>query len=249
MILTIASQKGGTGKTSTAISLAAGIAHGGDKVLLVDLDPQSNSSKVLIPDYQKIRKEDTTYSTIIDRQGVPITPSSVANLDISPAHILLSEADMRLTTALDHREERLKAGLQQLQGAYKHILIDTPPNLGWLTINAFTASDKVLVTCSPGFFELDSINQLGKVIAEVRENYNAEIELAGILFTLADSTVSSRESLRILRQTYTSLVLNHIIPRNVDLRDASFKHMDVFTYKPDCKAASEYQKVIVEVGL
>lgn len=249
MIVSIASQKGGTGKTSTTISLAAAIARRSDKVLLIDLDPQANSSKVLIPDYVKIPANDTTYSTIIEKKPLPLFPASVKNIHIAPAHILLSNADLLVGNALDRREDRLLKGIEPLKAEYQHIFIDTPPNLGWLTVNALTASDSVVVTCSPGYFELDSLNQMGKQVQLVRENYNNDLQLAGILFTMGDSTVSSRESLSVLRQTYTTQVFKSIIPRNVDLRDASFAHKDIFTYNPHCKAAEAYERVVAELGL
>ena len=249
MVISVASQKGGTGKSSSAISLAAGVAHRGKRVLLIDVDPQANSSKVLIEDYGEVARADTVYATIIHRNALPIFPSTVKGLHISPSHILLAETDITLTTAKDHREARLKSGLMRFAGDYDHVVIDTPPNLGWLTLNAFTASEKIIVTVSPGFFELDSLIQLGKVVEEVREYYNPDLELAGFLFTLSDPTVSSRESLKILRQTYTGQVFKTVIPRNVDLRDASFRKQDVFTYNSKCKAAMAYQNLIKELGL
>src|SRR5919199_1586591 len=126
MIIAIASQKGGTGKTSTSISLSAGLAHKGKRVLLVDMDSQANSSKVLLPDYTKIPSEQTIYATILERKPLPVHQTSIKNL----------------------------------------------PALGWLTLNSFTASDKVLVVVSPGYFELDSLMQLSKTLAEVKEYYN-----------------------------------------------------------------------------
>src|SRR5687767_4494128 len=115
MVYSIASQKGGVGKTTTSVSLAAGLAHRGKKVLLVDIDSQANSSKVLVPNYQELKPEQTIYTTIIDRQPLPIRPSHVANLDVVPSHILLSNTDVKLTTALDHREARLKQQLDRVK--------------------------------------------------------------------------------------------------------------------------------------
>lgn len=247
MIISIASQKGGVGKTSTAISLAAGLAHKGKQVLLIDIDSQANSSKVLLPNYQEIKPEQSIYTTIIDRQPLPARPSTISHLDLVPSHILLSNTDVKLTTAIDHREARLKQQLDSIKSHYDYVFIDCPPALSWLTINAFTASDKVLVTVSPGYFELDSIVQIGKTINEVKEFFNPSIQIAGFLFTMSDPTINSETSLKILRQTYTDAVLKTIIPRNTDIRDAHFNKKDVFTYASDSKSAQAYARLLVEL--
>src|SRR2546430_11161087 len=159
MIISIASQKGGTGKTTTSISLAAGLARKGKKVLLIDIDSQANSSKVLLPHYQTITKDQTIFKTILERQPLPIHKTAIPTLDIVPSHILLSNTDVELTTAKDHREARLKMQLDLIKDHYDYVFIDNPPALGWLTINSFTASDKVLVVVSTGYFELDSLDK------------------------------------------------------------------------------------------
>src|SRR5204863_2668392 len=138
MVVSIASQKGGTGKTTTSISLAAGLAHKGKKVLLVDVDSQANSSKVLLHNYQSITKEDTVYNSILQRKPLVIHPTRLAYLDIAPSHILLSGTDVELTSAIDHREARLKNALDAVKQQYEYVLIDCPPTLSWLTLNAFT---------------------------------------------------------------------------------------------------------------
>src|SRR5690349_10984612 len=124
MIYSIASQKGGVGKTSSSISLAAGLAYKGKKVLLVDIDSQANSSKVLLSHYQQLQKGQTIFTTILERSPLPIHPTRVLGLDIVPSHILLSNTDVELTTAIDHREERLKRELDLVKGRYDHIFID-----------------------------------------------------------------------------------------------------------------------------
>src|SRR6266567_9325421 len=136
MIVSIASQKGGTGKTTTSISLAAGLARKGKKVLLVDIDQQANSSKVLLRHYPTITKEQSVHATIIERNPLPIHQTDVPNLDIVPGHILLSNTDVELTIAKDRREDRLKRELDKIKDNYEYVFIDCPPNLGWLTINA-----------------------------------------------------------------------------------------------------------------
>ncbi len=247
MVLSIASQKGGTGKTTTCITLAAGLARRGKPVLLVDVDSQANSSKVLLPGYQSLRKEETIYTTILERQPLPLHPTSIPNLTIAPSHILLSNTDIELTTARDHREARLKRELDNVRAKFAHVLIDCPPNLSWLTINAFTASDQVIVVVSPGYFELDSIVQISKTIEEVKEYFNPGLDLRAYLFTMSDPTVNSKVSLRILRQTYTDRVLRIVIPRNTDIRDAHFNKQDVFEFSPHSKSAEAYGKLIEEL--
>ena len=247
MIYAIASQKGGTGKTSTAISLAAGLAHAGKKTLLVDIDSQANSSKVLLPAYQKLDKSETIYRTILERKTLPVHQTSVENLSLVPSHILLSHTDIELTTAIDHREERLKTALDAIQAGYDYVFIDCPPTLSWLTINAFTAADKVIVVVSPGYFELDSIVQMSKTVEEVRQFFNANLELLGFLFTMSDGTINTKTSLQVLRQSYTDKVIKTVIPRNTELRDAHFQKQDVFTFNPKANAAIAYRKLIREL--
>ena len=247
MIFAIASQKGGVGKTSSSISLAAGLAKKNKRVLLIDIDSQANSSKVLIPTYQNISPEQTIYATILDRKPLPVHQSQVENLFIVPSHILLSQTDVELTSALDHREARLKRELDKIQDQYDYIFIDCPPSLSWLTINAFTAADKVLVVVAPGYFELDSIVQISKTINQVREWFNSELGLAGFLFTMSDPTINSRTSLEILRKTYDGSVFDAVIPRNTDLRDAHFNRLDVFTFNAKSASARAYSKLISEL--
>src|SRR5438270_9396746 len=138
MVISIASQKGGTGKTSMSISLSAGLARKGKKVLIIDIDSQANSSKVLLPEHPKILKDQTIYTTIIDRLPLPIHQTQVSNLSIVPSHILLSNTDIGLTTAVDHRESRLKTELDKIKDQYEYVIIDNPPALGWLTLIGLT---------------------------------------------------------------------------------------------------------------
>lgn len=248
MVISVASQKGGTGKSSTTISLGAGLARLYNKrVLIIDIDSQANSSKVLIHNYPELKKEQTLYTTILERKPLKIHQTPIPNLDIVPSHILLSNTDIELTTAKDHREARLKAQLDRIKDDYDYVFIDCPPALSWLTINAFTASDHVLVVVSPGYFELDSIVQLNKTMDEVREFFNPDLKLMGFLFTMSDPTINSSTSLQILRQTYTDDVIKTVIPRNTDLRDAHFNKQDIFSFNPNAKAAHAYQKLIKEL--
>ena len=246
MITAIASQKGGTGKTTTSISISAGLARDGNKVLLIDLDSQANSSKVLVKDYLRLGEDDTVHRTILNRKPLPIRPTAVENLHIVPSHILLSNTDVELTTAKDHREERLKRQLELVKDNYDYVFIDCPPNLGWLTINALAVAKGIIIVVSPGYFELDSLVQINKTIAEAKELYNPELEITGYLFTMFDRTKNSRTSLKLLRQTFGDKVFTTYIPRNVDLRDASFNKTDIFNFNDKCHGAEAYRYLIKE---
>jgi chromosome partitioning protein len=249
MTIAIATQKGGVGKTTISIALAAGLAHRGDRVLVIDMDHQANASKVLMENYQDLRKEQTVYMKVMERQPLRVHPTSVPNLAIAPGHILLSNTDTELALAKDHREARIKRELDRIKDQYDYVIIDCPPNLGWQTINALAAADGVLIIVTPGYFELDSIVQIHKTIAEIREFYNSGLRILGHLYTMSDPTNNSASSLRILRQTYTGQVLKTVIPKNVDIRDAHFHRQDIFTYNPKSKSAQAYQWLIEELAL
>ena len=148
---------------------------------------------------------------------------------------------------MDHREARLKRQLDQVKGEYDYVFIDCPPALGWLTLNAFTASDEVIVIVSPGYFELDSIVQISKTIAETQRQFNNHLQLRGLLFTMSDPTVNTANSLTILRKMYSDRLLQTIIPRNTDLRDAHFSKQDIFRYNPHAKGAVAYARLIEEL--
>ena len=164
-----------------------------------------------------------------------------------PSHILLSNTDIELTTAIDHREARLKTELDPIAKDYDYIIIDCPPTLSWLTINALSAADRVIVVVSPGYFELDSIVQISKTIKEVRENFNPNIDLWGFLFTMSEPTINTATSLQILRQTYTDKVFKTVIPKNTDMRDAHFHRKDIFAFNPNAKVALAYNKLVHEL--
>jgi len=247
MIIAIASQKGGTGKSSSSISIAAGLAHRGKKVLLIDADSQANSSKVLLPEYEEISKDETLYTTIIDFNQLPVRETKIKNLSIVPSHILVADVDVELASAIDHREARIKQALDTIAGQYDYVIFDCPPTLGWLTINAFTASDSVIVTVSPGYFELDSLAAINKTLTKIQKFFNPSIKLLGYLFTMSTSTRNSSVSLQVLRQTYTDKVFDTIIPRNTDLSDAHFNQQDIFSYNSNSNAAKAYARLIEEI--
>jgi chromosome partitioning protein len=247
MIISIGSQKGGVGKTTTSLALAAGLAHAGKKVLLIDIDYQANSSKVLLPDYQKLDMMDTVCATVLERKPLTIHKTSIPHLDIVPSHILLSNADLTLITALDNRAYRLKTQLDKVRSEWDYIFIDCPPSIGWLTLNAFTASDKIIIVVSPGYFELDSIVQINKTIEKVKEEFNPSLDLFGMLFNLSENTNATVASLQLLRQTYPNKVFRTIIPRNTDIKEAQLSKQGIFSFNNRANAAIAYKKLIQEI--
>jgi chromosome partitioning protein len=245
IVTAVASQKGGVAKSTASINLSAGLAKKGKKVLLVDIDPQSNSSRVLLHEYANLRKEDTLWNSIINNHPLKLYPTPIDNLQVVPSHILLSNADIDLQSVFK-REERLKIHLDKIKDRFDFVFIDCPPSLSWLTYNALVASDKVLVPVSPGYFELETIIQINKTIFEIQQ-INPNLAIAGYLFTQGDNTTNSKISLKVLRQTYPEYALTNIIPKNVDARDASASKMDIFTYNHKAVAAEAYMRVIQEV--
>lgn len=247
----IASQKGGTGKTTTAISLAAGLARKGKRVLLIDMDSQANASKVLLRQYQQLKPEGTIVATMLQKQPLQVYSTAIPTLYIVPSHYSLSNTDIQFAQDRTENEyqkaQRLKLQLELLQDYFDYAFIDCPPALSWQTVNAFTASDEVIVIVSLGYFELDSIGQISDTINATRQAYNPHLRLRGLLFTMADSTMNSTNTYAVLKRLYGEGLLQTIIPRNTDLRDAHFNKVDIFGYNPAARGTVAYSRLLEEL--
>lgn len=250
MILSVANQKGGVAKSTTAINLAAGLSLAGYRVLLIDADPQTNTTRVFIHPDVELPKEKTLYNVLINR--VPLStvvePTRYNNLHLVPSHIRLSSADLELAQALDNRSERLKRAFGQAAEQYDYVIIDNPPSLGLLTINAFVASDKLLVPVSTGFFALTGLAQLQETIDMVRQTQlNPHLDILGVLCTFSEHTNVSRDVERQLRGYFGARVFETVIPKNVSLEEAHSNHTHVFDYAPNSAGAQAYRAFVKEV--
>lgn len=220
-IVSIFNQKGGVGKTTTNINLAAYIALQGHRVLVIDIDPQGNTSSGLGVDKDNI--ENTTYELLVgetDINETVISVENIENLKIIPSNMNLAGADLELSY-MENRESILKTKLQLLEETYDYIIIDCPPSLGLLTINALTASDSVLIPMQCEYYALEGISQLVKTIQKVKKGLNKNLEIEGVVLTMFDP----RRNLQIqvaeeLKSYFGELVYESSIPRNIRLAES-----------------------------
>ena len=250
MIISIANQKGGVAKSTTAINLAAGLALEGYNVLLIDIDPQANASRVFVQSEEELPKEKTLYSVIINFSPLSplVQPTGFDNLSFVPSHIRLSSADMELARAFDNRSERLKRAIQPLRAKYDYIIVDNPPSLGLLTINAFVASDQLIIPVAAGFFALAGLVQLQETIDMVKQTQlNPALGILGVLYTFSERTNVSRDVEAQLRAYFGDLAFKTIIPKNVSLEEAHSNHTHIFQYAPNSKGALAYRALVKEV--
>lgn len=239
-IVAIANQKGGVGKTTTAINLAAGLAQSMQDVLLVDLDAQANASAGL----GQSRKEfyPTAYEVIMRREsfGDAIFPSGREFLDIIPSSRDLNGAKVELVSA-DDREFRLKEVLNELKGSYKYIIIDAPPSLDLLTINALAASDSAIIPIQCEYYALEGLSQLVNTLSMIKKGLNRSLEIEGVLLTMHDKRTSlSYQVIENIKKHFRGAVYNTIIPRNVRLAEAPSFGKSIFEYDRRSSGARAY---------
>ncbi|PJZ66884.1 ParA family protein [Leptospira wolffii] len=246
-IVSISNQKGGVGKTTTSINLAANLAAIGKKVLIVDFDPQGNSGSGLGLEINTL--PNTSYELLIGESSANecIQRTEIENLHIIPSNINLSGAEADLLGE-ENREFRLKAAISHLRTEYDYILIDCPPSLGVLTINALSAADSVMITLQTEYFALEGLTQLMKIISLVQEKLNPSLELEGVLLTMFDKRTNlAQQVAEDVKAYFKEKVYTTVIPRNIKLSEAPSFGKSILSYDPDGVGAQSYRSLALEV--
>jgi chromosome partitioning protein len=246
-VIAIANQKGGVGKTTTAINLAAAMAMRGRRTLLIDLDPQGNSSI----SYLDVRKHDKNMFDVLSNGSVPladvITPTPVENLDVAPARISLAKLESMLISEIDG-PYRLKDRLDALERPYDFVIIDTPPALGLITVNALVAATHLLVPVQSSYFALEGTDDLLETVEKIRSRPNPNLKLLGAVITLHDKrTTLSRDVHKAIADVFGDRVFQTTISKSIRLEESPAHKESIFTFAPQSSGAYEYYRLCEEV--
>ena len=246
-IIAVANQKGGVGKTTTAINLAACLAEAGKKVLTIDLDPQGNMTSGLGVDKNNV--ENTLYELLLGEAEAKdtIVKDVVENVDLIPSNVNLSGAEIELI-GVDEKEYIMKKIIDKVRRKYDYIIMDCPPSLNMLTINALTAANSVLVPIQCEYYALEGLSQLIHTINLVKERLNPNLNIDGVVFTMYDSRTNlSMQVVENVKQNLNQKVYNTLIPRNIRLAEAPSYGMPINMYDPKSAGAEAYMQLAEEV--
>lgn len=246
-IIAITNQKGGVGKTTTAVNLAATLAEAGQRVLLLDFDPQGNASSGLGVERSEIRS--SIYDVITGNSGIEetILRDWMENLDLIPADMSLAACDAELAD-VENKNLILRGALRPLREKYEYLLIDCPPSLGTITVNALSAADTVLIPIQCEYYALEGLRQVLSSIEIVQEALNPSLLIEGIVFTMYDGRIRlSQEVVRTVWKNFRGNIFQSMIPRNVRLAEAPSHGLPITAYDSASSGAESYRKLAVEV--
>jgi chromosome partitioning protein len=246
-IISICNQKGGTGKTTSAINLATYLALAGKKTLLIDLDPQANTTSGIGINKHDIKK--STYHLLLEEVELKdiLQPTAISNLFLAPSNLNLTGAEVELVGALG-REYRLKRVLSKERDNFDLMIIDSPPSLGLLTINGLCAADSVMITVQCEYYALEGLTQLSHTIELVKENLNPNLVIEGVLLTMADyRTNLTKEVIQEARNFFKDKVYKTVIPRNIRLTEAPSFGKPIALYDKDSLGAQKYEELSKEI--
>ncbi len=246
-VITVCNQKGGTGKTTSAINIAAFLAVAGKKVMLADLDPQANATSGSGINKHNVVK--STYHVLLEELDIKdiLQPTAVSNFLIAPSNLDLTGAEVELVGSLG-REYRLKRALEKVKTEFDFIIIDSPPSLGLLTINGLCAADSVLIPVQCEFYALEGLAQLSNTIRLVRDNINPNLAIEGVLLTMADfRTNLTKEVIQEVRSHFKDKVYHTVIPRNIRLTEAPSFGKPIFLYDKDSLGSQKYKELCREI--
>jgi chromosome partitioning protein len=246
-IIAVANQKGGVGKTTTSVNVSACLAYLGKRVLLVDIDPQGNATSGV--GIEKADAEQCIYDVLVeDVEAKDVVKTTlVENLDIIPATIQLAGAEIELVPTIS-REVRLKRALEPVTNLYDYIIIDCPPSLGLLTINALTASDSVLIPVQCEYYALEGLSQLLNTVRLVQKHLNSELKIEGVLLTMLDARTNlGLQVIEEVKKYFQEKVYQTIVPRNVRLGEAPSHGKPIIIYDPKSRGAEVYLDLAKEV--
>ncbi len=245
-IIAFTNKKGGVGKTTTAVNMAAYVAAAGNKVLVVDLDSQGNATTAL--GFSKGSLKKSVYNVLVDDDtaAANVLNTKVAGLDLLPANVDLSGAEVDIVYKRN-REKLLKEALERVRGEYDYIFIDCPPSLGLLTINAWVASDSIIIPLQSEYFALEGVSQLMSTISLVKQHLNPNLKIEGVVITMYDGrALISKQITAEIKKFFKDKLYEIIIPRNIRLAEAPSHGLPIMLHDPKCVGARAYEALTEE---